>query len=815
VYATLARSAFTTSFAAAIACLLGSHALGQQVSPLDPPAAPVDACDLAFVPNVGCGKATAFNAAIGAGLTLEQLLPGGGLAPRGPGAVDPTNVLNNNLAIEILSVTPNSNTGTAQLAGSNTMTIVSNVNNLTTFTFQLRCNFNVTSCVVTDTAGSYSVTPTVPSCSPVTTYSRVITLARPINAGQQFTIAIGYSGTGISNLGLGSFYAGGQGYVNTAPTIVTTLSEPFYAGTWWPCKDGDVNQVGDNSDKATLDIAITAPDTLQTVSNGLLVGVDTLSGSRKTYRWHCSSPLATYLVFFSTTQYNQWTMIYDYGAGTMPVQFSIYPSSDTPANRAVWEKTLTMLATYAPMYGPYPFLSEKYGIYQFEFSGGQEHQTYTGQGRNGAFIESITAHELGHQWWGDNITCKTWSDIWLNEGFATYTECLWEERKPGSIGFNALKTCMAASNHRPSNTALLATNSYVYIPTSALTASRIFDSSYSYSKGAWVLHMVRHIIGDTNFFNSLQTYRAAYQGGAATTAEFTTVVSSVAGQDLSWFFNPWLYQPGAPTYSYGWANTAVNGQNYLRLSIAQAPTSTIPLFTMPVDVRIVTASGTINTSVISHSASDDFLIPIPAPANSGGVSIDPDDWILNLGKTSTTYVQGPPKIVSLAPAPGAAITLASSPTTLTVGFSDAVTVSAANFGVTRGVTSIPFTFAYSPLSFKATLTFASPLTAGTYNVAISDAIAATSNSKRLDGELASNSPAALPSGDGVELGSAAYTFSITSPCPADFNGGGLAVQDIFDYLNAWFAGDLRADFNGGGLAIQDIFDFLNAWFAGC
>ena len=822
MHATLARFALATLVAPTIGCLLAPCALAQPAGPLEPPPPPFDACHLAFEPHIGCGKATAFDAAIAAGFTPAQLSPAGGLAPRGPsGPTDPTNVLHNNLAIEILSVTPSGNNGTAELSGSNTMTIVSNVNNLTTFTFGLRCQYTVTSCTVTDTVGAYATTPTTLSC-PVSSYLRTITFARPINAGETFTISIAYSGTAIPNVGLGSFFAGGQGAVDTAPTVVATLSEPYYAATWWPCKDGDVYSLGDNSDKATLDVAITAADTLQSVSNGLLVGVDTLPGNRKTYRWHCSSPLSSYLVFFATSQYNQWSLPYNYGAGTMPVQFSIYPSSDTPTNRAVWEKTPAMLDAFAPIYGLYPFLSEKYGVYQFEFSGGQEHQTYTGQGRGGAFNESITAHELAHQWWGDNITCKTWSDIWLNEGFATYSECLWEERKPGSSGLGSLRSCMNLGNHRPTNAALAASNSYVYIPAADIiglssSPGRIFSSSYSYRKPAWVLHALRHVIGDADFFNALQTYRAAFQGSAATPADFTAIVSAVAGQDLSWFFTPWLYQPGAPNYTYAWTNTAINGQAYLRLSIAQTQSSPAPLFPMPVDVRITTtSSGTINTIVQNRSALDDFLIPLPSPAAASGVSIDPDDWILNTGKTTGSYVQGPPKIVTLAPAPGESVASFAAPSTLSVGFSDPVAVTAADFGVTSNATSIPFTFAYNAGTMTATLTFASPLAAGTYNVAVSDAISAVANSARLDGELASNSPAALPSGNGVALGSAAFTFTITAPCAADFNNSGsLSVDDIFDFLNAWFAGNPAADFNGGGLAVQDIFDFLNAWFAGC
>jgi hypothetical protein len=774
-----------------------------------------------FQPEIGCGKACAYHAALAAGWSPGQLLPGARFDARGPG--DPTNVLNNNLAIEILSVTPpgsGTGSGSASITGTNVMTILCNQSGLSSFTFRLRSQYTVTNCTVTDTVGPYTVVPTTPP-SNNTSYGRTITLLRPINAGQTFTISISYFGD-TANVGLGSFFAGTQNGASGAPTAVCTLSEPYYAASWWPCKDGDVRMAGDNSDKATLDMAITAPDTLTSVSNGLLVGVDTLSGNRKRFRWSTSYPVTTYLVFFATSQFNQWSVNYVHAAGTMPVQFSIYPSSDTAGNRAVWEKVPSMLAAYAPVYGLYPFVNEKYGIYQFEFSGGQEHQTYTGQGRGGAFVEYITAHELGHQWWGDNVTCKTWSDIWLNEGFATYTEALWEERKP-----NPTTTLQAAMNSRkPSASGIAGSGSFVWIPpydpASGVTTNttgdpnRVFNGDFSYRKAGWVLHMLRKVMGDAAFFNGLQTYRAAYQLSAATTADFTAVMTGVHGQDLSWFFNPWLYQPGAPTYAYGWANTTIAGQTYLRLNIAQTQASPAPLFTMPMDVQIVTPSGTINSSVRTHSASDDFLIPIPAGASA--VTLDPNGWILNYGKNSVAYVQGPPKVVGVSPSPGASIAAAAAPSTLSILFSDDVGIAPANIGVTRGAASVPFTLAYNPSTFVATLTFSGPLAPGTYGVVVSDAVAAVANGQRLDGELASNTAAALPSGDGVALGSALFSFTITAPpCPADFNtSGGLTVQDIFDFLSAWFAGAPAADFNHtGGITVQDIFDFLAAWFGGC
>jgi aminopeptidase N len=250
--------------------------------------------------------------------------------------------------------------------------------------------------------------------------------------------------TTSSTVSAGSFGSVAFTTQNGQP-LFQTLSEPYYSYTWWPCKDGDVSTNGDNSDKFTAQVAITAPDTLTSVSNGLLQGTDVIPGAKKRFRWATNYPTSTYLIFINTTVYNQWQQIYTYPGGTMPVQFSIYPANDTAGNRSAWENCLNMLAAYRPYYGEYPFVSEKYGIYNFSFGGGMEHQTYTGEG---TFSENVTAHELGPQWWGDNVTCKTWPDIWLNEGFATYTECLWAEHKPGSTGLPAYLAAIQA--RRPS-----------------------------------------------------------------------------------------------------------------------------------------------------------------------------------------------------------------------------------------------------------------------------------------------------------------------------------------------------------------------------
>ena len=799
---------------AALVSAAGSvPALGQWAPEFVPAYDQPDSEVLVHESHVGCGKACRQKALIeqqlAAGMDMSQAGP---LTPvigqfanrgdRGPG--DPTDVLNYNLTIE---VAPPSTT----ITGTNVMTVRSNQNGLSTFTFRLRWNFTVSSCTVTDSVGSYSVTPTVPvsTATPVS-YGRTFTLARPVNAGQTFTVTVNYTGAGQS-VGLGSLSIGTQGGTTGAPPIFSTLSEPYYAASWWPAKDGDVQTAGDNADKATYNVSIICPNTMQGVSNGLLQGVDALSGNRSRYRWATSYPMTAYLLFISVTQYNQWQTTYNYPGGSMPVQFSIYPSRDTPARRTAWEQCIPMMEAFRPIYGLYPFVNEKYGIYQFEFSGGQEHQTYTGQGGSGdvPFGESLTSHELGHQWWGDNVTCRTWADIWLNEGFATYSEALWLERKPGSTGLPALAAAMVARKPTDPLNSVYCTN--------VASVNRIFDSNASYRKAGWAIHTLRKVLGDATFFQALQNYRAQFQGSAATTGDFIASFNATAGQDLNWYFTPWIFGNGAPNYTFGYQPAVIDGQNYLKLFVSQVNQSAgggaTTVFANPLDVRVNTSAGTINTTVRMDAPRDDYLIPLPTGATVSAIAIDPDDWVLNYGKTLGSYTPGPPKLVTSNVLPGASLAAGGAPSSLRLVFSDDVNAAPANFAVTRGTASVPFTLTNS--GGIVTLSFGAPLSAGTYSVAISDSVTSVLSSQGLDGEITGT---ALPSGNGSPGGIAGFSFTITTPpCRADFNGAnGVSVQDIFDFLAAWFNNSPSADFNGvNGVTVQDIFDFLGAWFAGC
>lgn len=767
-------------------------------------------------PIDGCGKAQAMLAAFQNGADEPPTI-----MPRE--AMGDTDVLNVALDIEVSNLNPGSDSCT--MLGSSVMTIKSKSAALTQFTFRLRDNYTITNLSVTDDTGNHPVTHTL-----VPNRTRIVTLNRTFAMDEVFDLNVSYTGTSFN---AGAFGAISVGTHSGSSPVVATLSEPFYSYAWWPAKDGDIDQPGDMSDKFTLEFNITAPNNYASPSNGTLLGVDALSGGRSRYRWASNYPIATYLVSFAATNYNTWTLNYNYPAGpfnpagTMPVQFYIYPGNDSPANRNAWGNCVNMLPVFRTVFGEYPFVNEKYGIYNFNFGGGMEHQTMTGQG---TFSESVTAHELGHQWWGDMITCKTWSDIWLNEGFARYSECLWEERKTGSINTTAYFDAVNA--RRPSNNGA---DDSVYVYNT--TASRIFSSTYSYNKGGWVLHMLRHVVGDTAFFNTLNTYRQQYQGSAATTDEFAAVATAVSGKNLTKFFDQWVKQRGAPTYQYGWQSVNVVGQNYLLLRINQTQTATAgsppqvqSIYEMPVDLN-VTIGGSPQTLVVQNDARTEwFVVPVSGPVtalNFDSNNLDatsPRAYILRGNATNQAYVAGPPKIVATTPALGAVIPAISSPSQLTVTFHTPVNCAGANFSLVGANTGAhPLTLVSGANVNPAVLNHAGPLPSDTYTLTVTTGVTAVNSGNTLDGEITNPlSPLSLPSGDGLAGGNAVMQFTV-QPCAVaadiDLNctKNDLDV-DLFVQVLLGLDSDpgriTRSDINNSGTPDgDDVGPFITAYFA--
>lgn len=614
---------------------------------------------------------------------------------------------------------------TSTVIGDNTLSVKSLRAGLTEFTFRLGNNFTISSCKLD---GRTITTTRLNSTTVRANFDRAYALDEP------FTLFIAYSGVAASG-GFGSIEFGTQG----GSPYIFTLSEPWYAYTWWPNKD-------DNTDKSTYALNVTVPNTLTVAANGVLQGTDVVAGSKLKYRWLTNYPMSPYLLSIGATNFNKWVQYYSHPGGSMPVEFYIWPSSDSGANRTAWEKCLTMLGTFSGKFGQYPFIGEKYGMYQFTFGGGMEHQTMTGMG---GFWESVTAHELAHQWWGDMITCGTWHNIWLNESFATYSEALWSEFKPGSSGLAALKSAMAS--RRPSG---VSGTVYCY---DISDPNRIFSGTYSYNKGAWALHMLRGVVGDTTFFNILTNYRNQFQYKTAVTDDFESVASATHGSDLAWFFDECIYGGGAPTYQWAWSTATSNGKNYLLVYVRQTQTS-YPVFKMPIDIRPTVGGVKQSKEVWNDAATENFVIPLTGPATA--CTFDEDTWILATSVNSTSFIPGGPTIVETTPASGS--TSATRISQIQVTFHTAVNASGLDFAVKGGAgnAQIPFLYGYNAATNTATLTFPKGLRKGNYSLIVRDSIRATNSNLQLDGEVSGTS---LPSGNGQPGGVATIPFSCTAP----------------------------------------------------
>ena len=422
-----------------------------------------------------------------------------------------------------------------------------------------------------------------------------VNLNRSYFVGEQVEVRVSYHGTPVA----GSF---GFQVVN-GRNIIWSLSEPYGARTWWPCKDVPE----DKADSVT--IHYTVPTGMKTAANGTRRSFSD-NGILAVSTWGETYPIATYLVSIASYPYTETLDWYKSSpTDSMRIEFYNYPES-APTVAPVQAKVKTMIGAFTPRFGPYPFLSEKYGHAQFPFNGGMEHQTCTSIG---AFGESIVAHELGHQWWGDKVTCRDFHHIWVNEGFATYSEAIWAEAQGGSAAYHG---DVALNRFYGPGT--------VWVPDDQ-NSNRIFDSYLSYDKGSWVLHMLRHVLGDAVFFNALQQYGTTWAYQSATTENFRDVCEAVSGRQLDKFFLQWVYGERYPVYHVEWSSVPAAGGTFdVTLTLEQR--QGWQLFTMPVDVRVQTTAGPQDFVVQDSLALQTFVLNVNAQPLS--VTIDPGGWIL-------------------------------------------------------------------------------------------------------------------------------------------------------------------------------------------
>lgn len=432
------------------------------------------------------------------------------------------------------------------------------------------------------------------------------TLERPYALHELFSAEVFYHGVPVP-AGFGSFQFSAQ---NGVPWI-WSLSEPYGARDWWPCKDN-------TSDKAdSVDIRITCPTGLKAGSNGRLLAVTDNGNGTRTFRWAERYPIAAYLVSIAVTNYEEFTDWFRYSpTDSMPVLNYVLPQSLAAARPAL-AATVDMLAAFSEKFGLYPFITEKYGHAQFGWGGAMEHQTMTSTSN---FAEYTISHELAHQWFGDMITCASWQNLWLNEGFATFCETLYGGIRHGEQEYRAHLADMMSP-------AMRAQGSLYLRDTSSVASMFIFDRVYA--KGAWVLHMLRHVLGDSVFFASLRSYAndPRFRFRSATTEGFQSVCEAVSGTSLDWFFDEWVYGEGYPRYTLDWNVSRADSGFDAVVRIGQTTTGSSPaFFTMPVDLRL--SDGVRDTTFTLMHTSPGQQFNFRLPFSPSIVQLDPDRWIL-------------------------------------------------------------------------------------------------------------------------------------------------------------------------------------------
>ena len=453
---------------------------------------------------------------------------------------------------------------------------------ITTITFDLSKELKVSSVVQNGVNLTYSQN---------STNELVINLNSNQLSGTNTTLEINYSGQPPLS-GSGGFTTS----THNANPILWTLSEPFNAMNWWPCKQ-------DLNDKVnSIDVFITAPSQYVSVSNGVEPEAPIVTGNLKTTHFHHSYPIPAYLIAIAVTNYSVYVQNY----GTEPNQFPIinylYPETYND-NIPKLDQTPLIMAFYESKFTPYPFRNEKYGHAQFGYGGGMEHTTVSFMIN---FNRGLIAHELAHQWFGDDITCGSWNDIWLNEGFATYLASMVIENFDGENAFINDKKAMI-------NSITSFPNGSVYVPEEESNNEfRIFSSRLTYNKGAMVLNMLRFKLGDANFFQGLNNYlndpKLSY--GYAKTPDLQAHLETVSGMNLTEFFNDWIYKQGYPIYGIK-ASAFAEGKMQITIDQSQSDAS-VSFFEMPVPIRFLGENGAEKDVVLDNTFNgQSYIVDVP------------------------------------------------------------------------------------------------------------------------------------------------------------------------------------------------------------
>ena len=435
-----------------------------------------------------------------------------------------------------------------------------------------------------------------------------ITLKKPLTYQQSDSVQVYYQGVPEPEInGFGSFTQS----THAGKPVIFTLSEPYGAMEWWPCKQSLTDKID------SIDVIVITPDSFRTASNGIVV-LDTVANGYRKMHWKHRHPIATYLVAVAVTNYSVYSDWLDLDDGRkIEILNYVYPENLITAKNET-PVTAEFIQLYNQLFGEYPFANEKYGHAQFGWGGGMEHQTMSFMYN---FNYDLVAHELAHQWFGDYITCGSWQDIWLNEGFATYmTGLVYENLQDGYWWPRFKKLNVERIVSKPDGSVFVKDSTDV---------GAIFNGRLSYSKGAYLLHMLRWIVGDDNFFKGMKNYfnDPAVANGFANTNQFIKHIEIVGDTTLTEFVNDWFYGEGFPEYSAEYTN---ENDGLLKIKLSQTSSHpSVSFFEMPVPVRVYYADKTDSTDFRLVNTANNQEYFVKTKFNVAELKIDPDYWLVS------------------------------------------------------------------------------------------------------------------------------------------------------------------------------------------
>ena len=431
--------------------------------------------------------------------------------------------------------------------------------------------------------------------------------AKGWKGGTRDSFEVFYGGNPIGVTGNNGAYS--YEFHATGP-IISTLSQPYGAPYWWPCKQ----TLNDKID--SIDIIVDTDKAFKVGTNGLLLSTTPLNATEHRVHWKHRYPVVTYLIAIAVSNYEESLdhVYFHNRPDSLPVLNYVFPQFLSTASQEA-KGVLPMLRLYDSLFVPYPFPSEKYGHAQFTWGGGMEHQTMSFMVN---FSYDLMAHEVAHQWFGDMVTCGSWNDLWLNEGFATYLTALAYEFLKSKEEFRFQMRIMRNNITQNDDGAVK--------PSDTSRVNVLFNGRLTYRKGAWLLHMLRHQVGDSMFFEGCRQFltggNRAY--GFSTTDEFRQVMEAVSGQDLKWFITQWYEGQGHPELKMNWQQRG----NTVKFSVQQTPSNpTVPFWRIPIPVEFQNREGKAERKVFyPDSLSKNYTFSLPFAADTA--IFDPEVSVL-------------------------------------------------------------------------------------------------------------------------------------------------------------------------------------------